>query len=87
MSGILLLVLTTLLIILGAEANFIIVLGIPLGIGAIILAMRFANISIIDDISRIPINIWSKKEARKQLAKKEALLARLKEQQEKNGSK
>ena len=49
--------------------------------------MRFANISIIDDISRIPINIWSKKEARKQLAKKEALLARLKEQQEKNGSK
>lgn len=85
--GILLLVLTTLLIILGVEANFMKVLGVLLGIGAIILAMRFANISIIDDISRIPINIWSKKEARKQLAEKEALLARLKEQQEKNGSK
>ena len=49
--------------------------------------MRFANTSVIEYILRILDNIWSKKEDRKQLAEKEALLARLKEQQEKNGSK
>ena len=86
-SGILALVLGTALIILEGKIRFISIFNVLMGIGGIIFAMRFANISIIDDISRIPINIWSKKEARKQLAKKEALLARLKEQQEKNASK